>query len=207
MTTGVVAAHEEAVFKEIVAALARNHISAVPVIDDDRRVLGVVSEGDLVARIAPRGSRLPRGLGSTAWSEQHGTLHALTASELMTAPAVVATAHMPIPTAVWHAARCRVRRLPVVDDAGILVGIVTRGDLLRCFLRPDDEIRDDIVSNLVMGTFILDPDDIDVEVDEGVVTLRGRLPTRTSAEAFIADVHGVAGVIDVDARAVTSRDP
>jgi len=205
MVTGVVAAHEGAVFKEIVDALARNRISAVPVIDVDRRVIGVVSEADLLARVARTHFALPKGHHVSARGEERRKLHAATARLLMTSPAVVISPDAPIATAAWHAARCRVRRLPVVDDAGVLVGIVTRGDLLRGFLRPDSEIKDDIVQNVVHGAFILDPSSIEVGVKEGVVTLNGHLEHKHLADELIEAVRDVTGVVDVDAGALTYR--
>ena len=202
MTEGVVAAHEGARFKDIVRFMLDNGVRAVPVVDSDHRVLGVVSESDLLYRLAETRGPAPRGHWLHAVAEGRRKVHALTAADLMTAPAFVASPHMPIPSAAWHAARCRVHQLPVVDDDGVLVGIVSRGDLLRPYLRGDDEIRDDIVENVVRGTFVLDPNTIDVAVEHGVVTLRGTVPTRTIAEELTADVHGVTGVVEVFASAL-----
>ncbi len=197
MVTSVVTAHEGAVFKEIVDALIRNRVSAVPVIDADRKVLGVVSEADLLARVSKAHLVLPRGHRLSAHSDERRKLHAATASELMTSPAYVIAPHAAIAEAAWHAARSRVRRLPVVDDNGILVGIVTRSDLLRPFLRPDEEIRDDITQNLVVGAFMLNTNSVVVEVDEGVVTLRGQIERRTVALELVDNVRGWSGVVDV----------
>ena len=127
MHPGVVAAHENAAFKQIVDALVRNGISAVPVIDDNRRVVGVVSESDLLARLSD-GRPAPR---------------AATARELMTAPPVVTQRGTPVADAAHLATQAGVRRLPVVDSDGVLVGIVTRADLLKGLLRPDEETTED----------------------------------------------------------------
>jgi CBS-domain-containing membrane protein len=198
MVTAVVAAHEGALFKEIVVALVRNRVSAVPVIDADRRVLGVVSEADLLARVSKAHLALPRGHRLSAHSEERRKLHAATASELMTAPAYVIAPHASIADAAWHAARNRVRRLPVVDENGVLVGIVTRSDLLRGFLRPDEDIRDDITQNLIVGAFLLDPGSVEVSVEEGVVTLRGQVDRRSIALEIVDNVRDWSGVVDVD---------
>lgn len=197
MVSAVVAAHEGAVFKEIVDALIRNRISAVPVIDADRRVLGVVSESDLLVRVSRAHLTMPRGHLLSGRSEERGKLHAATARELMTSPAVVISPRAAIAEAAWHALRSRVRRLPVVDDAGVLVGIVSRSDLLCAFLRPDEQICADIRHNLVVGAFILDPDDVEVSVDEGVVTLRGELERQAVAVDLVDAVRAVSGVVDV----------
>lgn len=205
MTQGVVAAREGAVFKEIVDALVRNHVSAVPVVDDKRRVVGVVSESDLLARVSGGHLARPRGHRLHAHAETRRKLHAATAGELMTWPAVTTTPHTHIVDAAHVAVDARVRRLPVVDDAGVLVGIVTHADLLRPFLRPDKEIRDDIRSNVVIGAMILDPFSVEVDVVEGVVTLRGQLERRLVADGLIESCRGVAGVVDVDSSGLTYR--
>ena len=197
MVTGVVAAHEGALFKEIVDALVRNRVSAVPVIDADRRVLGIVSESDLLARVSGTHLALPRGHRLSRRGERRRKLHAATARELMTSPAVVISPDAAIADAAFHAARARVRRLPVVDGNGVLVGIVTRSDLLRVFLRPDAQIRADIRQNVVVGAFILDPGSVEVAVDEGVVTLRGQLERKLLAVALVDAVRAVSGVVDV----------
>lgn len=206
MVTSVVAAHEGAVFKEIVDALIRNRVSAVPVIADDRRVLGVVSEADLLARVSKAHLTLPRGHRLSAHSEERRKLHAATASALMTSPAYVIAPHASIADAAWHAARNRVRRLPVVDDNGVLVGIVTRSDLLRGFLRPDEDIRDDITQNLIVGAFMLDPNSVEVSVEEGVVTLRGQVERRSIALEIVDNVRNWSGVVDVDDKLTYQTD-
>jgi CBS-domain-containing membrane protein len=96
MVTSVVAAPEQAVFKEIADALIRNRVSAVPVIDADRRVVGLVSEADLLARVSRAHLSLPRSHGLSARREERRKLHAATARELMTSPAVVITPHAAI---------------------------------------------------------------------------------------------------------------
>jgi CBS domain-containing protein len=205
MATSVVAAREEAVFKEIVASLARNHISAVPVVDAQHRVIGVVSEADLLARVTGGHVALPRGHRLSGHSEGRAKLHAATAGELMTSPAVVTTPHARIADAARLAADARVRRLPVVDDDGVLVGVVSRTDLLRPFLRTDEEIRDDVTNNVVVGSHALNPNALTVDVDEGVVTVRGQVEGRLLQKALVESIRAVSGVVDVNDRAFTYR--
>jgi CBS domain-containing protein len=203
MVTSVVAGHEGAVFKEVVAALLRNKISSVPVIDADRRVVGVVSETDLMVRVAQLYSNPPRGHALARHQDERRKLHGTIASELMTSPAVVISPAALIESAAYHAARNRVRRMPVVDDSGILVGIVTRGDLLRPFLRPDTEIWADIVENVLHGSFILDRDALRVTVSEGVVTLDGHLRDQAMTYDVVETVRNLPGVVELDTAAVT----
>lgn len=198
MHPGVVAAHENAEFKEIVDALVRNQISAVPVIDADRRVVGVVTEADLMARLAGGRLVLPAGHLLGGHGEKRAKIRAATARELMTAPAVVTTPYTTVQEAAELCARSRVRRMPVVDEKGVLVGIVTRGDLLRVFLRLDRDIRDDVRRGVIDEARLFNPNAIDVEVREGVVTLRGRVGTRLVADAVARRAHDVSGVVAVD---------
>lgn len=204
MVTSVVAAHEDAVFKEIVQALARNRVSALPVVDQDRHVLGVVSESDLLVRVSGRLTR-PRGHLLSRRSDVHSKSLGITARELMTAPAVTTTPGARIVDAARHAGTARVRRMPVVDHAGRLVGIVSRTDLLRPFLRQDEDIRADVVENVLRGRYPQEADGIQVDVAQGVVNVRGQVELRLVREAIVEAIRGVSGVVDVDAGAFTYR--
>lgn len=205
MVVGVVAAHQDAVFKEIVAALVRNRVSAVPVVDADRRVVGVVSESDLLVRVAGGPLAHPRGRLFARRPQDSDKTHAATARALMTSPPVVTSPDVVIADAARKAADARVRRLPVVDADGVLIGIVSRADLLRPFLRPDDEIREDVLRNVIVGAFVLNPQDFVVHVEEGVVRLRGQVEGNVVLRTLIESVRAVAGVVDVDHNALTSR--
>lgn len=202
MTRDVIAAHEDAPFKEIVATLARNRVSAAPVIDDDRKVIGVVSESDLISHMAVDGS------GGPSWRQEKLTAtrkksHGSTARDLMTAPPVTTRAHATITDAARTAARAGVRHLPVVDAEGQLIGIVSRSDLLRVFLRQDEEIREEIEQ---YGTHAmrLDPTTFSVDVHEGVVTLTGKLERELLVGKLINHIRGISGVVDVDSH-LTAR--
>jgi CBS domain-containing protein len=197
MTKAVVAAHEGAVFKEIVDALARNRIRSVPVIDLERRVVGVVSASDLINRVVAR----PRPHGVR---RAHKPL-AATAAELMTKPAITTRAHATIVEAAQHAARAGVRMLPVVDAKGVLVGVVTQGDLLRVFLRDDTEIRNEI-QRFAAETMHLDSSQLTVEVCEGVVSLVGKLERESQLSKLITRVRAVPGVVDIDNQLVARYD-
>lgn len=195
MTTAVVAAHQNAVFKELALALTRNHVSAVPVIDEQRHVVGVVSESDLLIRIAgDDGSQpwgYPRSRDKVTQKE-----HALVATDLMTSPAVTTTATTSIADAARLAAQTKVRRLPVVDAEGVLVGIVTRNDLLRIYLRHDDDIRADLVAALdqaIPGGH----QPLDVDVDEGVITVAGTVSDPSLRHGVLTAAASIPGVVDV----------
>jgi len=201
MTGGVVAAHEQAGFKVIVASLVNNRISAVPVIDDDRKVIGVVSESDLLARVVaePEHASAIEHLRHGK-REQLEKIHGETASLLMTAPAVTTNPDCTIADAARLAAKARVRRLPVVDADGVLVGIVTRADLLRVFLEADAQIHARILDDVIVRQMALAPSAVEVFVDQGVVTLRGQLADSRVVQQLLESVHAIPAVVAVKSR-------
>lgn len=196
MRHDVVTAYEDALFKEIARALDRNGIDAVPVIDERRRVVGVVTASDLLARLA-RVRPVPRGHRLAAHGEARSKRHAYTAHELMTAPAITVTPGTLIVAAARLAARSRVRNLPVVDPDGVLLGMVARGDLIRLFLRPDDELHAEVVRDAVCAATHPERRQVQVRVAEGVVTLSGEAHTALTARRLVHDALQVPGVVDV----------
>lgn len=155
MTSDVVRAAYDTPFKGVARLLADHRISGLPVVDEDDKVLGVVSETDLVMRQAvtpePYGAKprfRPAGLTRGA-RRQAAKAKARTAGQLMTAPPVTVHADDTIAEAARTMAQRRVERLPVLDEEDRLVGIVTRRDLLQVFLRPDQEIHDEVVQEVL----------------------------------------------------------
>lgn len=198
MTRAAVPAHEQTVLKEIVASLARNRIRALPVIDGERRVVGVVSASDLMKYVVTGPDR-----GTRRRHRQHP--HAATARELMTAPAVTTRAHATVVEAARIAARAHVRMLPVVDAQGVLVGVVTQADLLRVFLRDDDDIRAEI-EQFALHSMKLDTAHLTVAVDQGVVRLAGELDRALRIGVLANHVRSVPGVVDIDNQLVARFD-
>jgi CBS-domain-containing membrane protein len=203
MTTDVVTVDRITPFKEIVQLLAKHKISAVPVLVMGRHVAGVVSEADLLAAEDPaarEASSKPGGL--LPWTRRRSGQHPKrTAEELMTRPAITIHPDAPIPraAAVMHAQH--VKRLPVVDPDGKLIGIVARRDLLSVFLRPDAQIEAE-VGELLSEILFADPETVQVAVHGGVVTLLGRAGSQdhhdmiSVAIRLIWDIDGVVDVVD-----------
>lgn len=193
MNTSPLVAHPEAGIKQLAAALERAGASAVPVVDDRRRVVGVVTVSDLLARSV--GGRPPRPRRHLLDRVRHARRRrsGRTAADLMTSPAVTTTKTTPIVAAAELAARARVRALPVVDAAGSLVGVVSRSDLMRAFLRPDEEIQRDVERDVVAQA----GGHVTAVVSEGIVRLTGRVSTEAAARRVAHDAHLVPGVIDV----------
>jgi CBS domain-containing protein len=176
MTTEVVAVEAWTPFKEIVARLAEHRISAVPVLDADGRVLGVVTEADLLLKQEHPDPEVDVPL---AWSRrrrrERKKAAAVVSGELMTTPPVNVAPTATVTEAARRMQTARVKRLPVVDEEGRLVGIVSRADLLKVFTRPDDAIRRELMEDVIVGDFMMNPSRFFIHVDDGVVVLQGSL--------------------------------
>jgi CBS domain-containing protein len=198
MTRDVVAVPASAGYKEIVEILANREVSAVPVVDADGHVIGVVSEADLLYKAEYAGQQPPARLWERKRVRTARTkAGADTAADLMTAPAIVIGPSDKVSTAAKLMDAESVKRLPVVNEHGALVGVVSRGDVLRLFLRPDEDIRREVRDEVLLKTLWIDPDGISVQVAQGVVTLGGTLDRRSAIALVVAIVQGVAGVVDV----------
>ena len=193
MTTRVVAVGEDATFKEIAALLTGYRVSAFPVLGEDRTVIGVVSEADLLSRealVAAIGARVTES-GS-----------AVTAAGLMSKPPVVVTRYEPVTSAARLMYNARVKRLPAVGEKGELAGIASRADVLSVYSRPDEEIRREILENVILNGFFADPDRFEVTVSSGVVTLGGHPETASRGRDIVAETWHVEGVVAVRDRLV-----
>ncbi|MFF8839438.1 CBS domain-containing protein [Streptomyces sp. NPDC015130] len=195
MTHDVVTAAPETPFKQIARLFADHGVSAVPVVDADRRLLGVVSEADLLRSTAELPDLEGRWAGVRLLSQERGLPDAETASELMTSPTVTAQANWNLVETARTMQRKAVKRLPVTDETGRLVGIISRSDLLRPFLRSDTAIRDEIEHDVLADTLRLAPDTIRVTVDDGVVSLTGRIEERADIRVIVRLCRSVDGVV------------
>jgi CBS domain-containing protein len=195
MTTKVVALRQDAGYKEIVTALRRYRVSAFPVLDSANRVIGVVSEADLLLKEArpgqPTGAALPAGQLPDIFRAV-----GVTARELMTAPAITIGPDAPLTEAVGLMRERRVKRLPVAGPSGRLVGIMSRADVLSVFERPDEQIWDEVVS-LAAGVLGPDAGLLEVTVRGGVVTLTGMIDDQANALHLLDVVCHVEGVVAV----------
>jgi CBS domain-containing protein len=193
MTTQVVAVRRGATFKEMAATLRRCRVSAFPVVDENGKVIGVVSEADLLAKEALADHGLVDGL---LHHREVYKAEGVTAGDLMTHPAVTVR---PGDT-VEHAARLmyglRIKRLPVVDAGGALVGLISRTDLLAVYDRPDEAIRAEI-EGLILHEFLEDPRQFSVTVQDGVVTVAGSPETGALGHDVVRKARHVPGVVAV----------
>ena len=206
MTTNVVTVRAGASFKEIAVRLREHRVSAFPVLDKDGTVIGVVSEADLLLKEAlPLSEEEALSEEDALEGARPGILRqraqekarALTAADLMSRPAVT----VGVEDSVEHAARLMyargVKRVPVTDAAGRLVGIVSRADVLSVFGRGDEEIREQIVAEVIGGEFGADPGRFGVTVADGIVTMTGRPESVSLGRDLLARVRHVQGVVAV----------
>ena len=193
MTTRVIWVRKDTTFREMAAALHEYRISAFPVVDEDRKVIGVVSEADMLTKAAVDEGIIAGLLHHRDQAKARG----ITAGDLMTT-AVVAV--RPEDT-VEHAARLMydrgVKRLPVTDESGRLVGIISRADVLSVFDRTDGAIHHEIVNDVLLSEFTVDPKTLQVTVMDGIVTLSGRPETDELGRRIIQRVRHVQGVVAV----------
>jgi CBS domain-containing protein len=204
MTTRVIAVKRSAEYKEICRVLRQYGVSACPVISDNGRVVGVVSQADLLCKVADPGP--PLGLIRLRWKlGQESKVNAMTAGQLMTTPAISIRPDAPVQVAAQIMQDRRVRRLPVVGLNGTLIGIVSRSDLLSVYGRADSEIRNEVVGGILAGEFGLDPADFDVTVASGVVTLAGPVARLRSALELLSRVRHAEGVVAVRDRLLVTE--
>ncbi|MDV9186748.1 CBS domain-containing protein [Streptomyces sp. SR27] len=204
MTREVVSVRGDTPFKEIVRTLSEHQVTAVPVVDGDGRVVGVVSEGDLLRKAADQAAA-PSGMPAVpdleTWEEAKA--EGTRAEELMSAPAVCTRPEWTVAEAARLMEVQGVKRLVVVDGDDHLLGIVSRRDLLAVYLREDDDIRREIVEDVLGDTLRLEATALAVEVHDGRVELGGKLPFRGMAPAIERMCATVDGVVSVSRTRLT----
>ena len=199
MTRDVACVERGAAFKDIVRTMQDRKVSALPVVDGGGRIVGVVSEADLLPKEEFRDSDPDRytQLRRLADLAKAGSV---TAGELMTSPALTVTPGVTLAQAARTMARARVKRLPVVDAEGRPIGIVSRADLLKVFLRSDEDIAEEVRREVVTYLFPTQADAVRVEVRDGVVRLGGRVRDTSLVPVAARLVRAVEGVVDIEFR-------
>ena len=188
MTSQVVAVAENTPFKEIVRAMRRYQVNALPVVDSDCHLRGIVSSTDLVIKEAKESSSR---IAAIMHRKEHAKACAGVAAELMTTPARTVDPSLTVTKAAETMRRHQLNQLPVVEPkSDILVGIVTRSDLLRVYERDDAEILAEIMAEC-------DPHLLNVEVRRGVVVLSGQAKERAAVKALIDEIKDIEGVVHI----------
>ncbi|MEK2477412.1 CBS domain-containing protein [Streptomyces noursei] len=187
MTPNAVTVQRGTLFREIARLLDEYDITAVPVVDDDGRPVGVVSEADLLRR-------------------QLSKAGAANAEAIMTSPAVVARPEWSVVEAARTMEQRKVKRLPVIDDGGRLIGVISRSDLVQLFLRRDRAIQEEILEEVLTRTLGVAPSAVTVAVADGTVTLTGTLDRKSLVPIAVRLCESVDGVVEVIDRLTFERD-
>jgi CBS domain-containing protein len=207
MTQEVVSATPTMSIKEVARLLAAAEVSALPVLDERGRVVGVVSEADLLVK-----EERPEELRRHQWLEGHeireerAKLEAHTVADVMTSPAITVAPDAVVREAARLMRVRGVKRLPVVDAGGTLVGIVSRGDIVRIFLRSDAEIAREIEQEVLFKTMWMEPGTVGVTVREGEVRLTGQVERKSLIPIIIRLTETVDGVIAVHSHMTYGRE-
>jgi CBS-domain-containing membrane protein len=207
MTTAVITVGPEAPFHELVALMLDKGISGIPVVDEERRPIGIVTEADLVSKEAYGSRRRLLDVAAAAAFRAENTwavkARAMKAHDLMSAPVRTVRLDDLVQLAAARMVTTGVKRFPVVDDDRQIVGIVSRSDVLQLFHRPDRMVTIDV--DRVLRDPLLVPDDHDVSatVQDGTVTLAGRVSVPSHRRLIEAMVREVPGVIEIDSEGVT----
>jgi CBS domain-containing protein len=203
MTTEVLTVNPDTSLKQVAELLSRCGISGLPVVDAERHVLGVVSEADIILK---ERRRRPPGFWRRVFDGEEplsAKASARTAGEAMTSPAVTITAERRVDAAAALMLDRQVNRLPVLDRDGKLAGIVTRADLVRAFVHTDEEIAAEIREDVLIHELWLNPDDFQVMVERGEVTVEAPARTQAERELLMRRIGLVPGVVTVSVHEMT----
>ena len=210
MTTSVVSVKKTTPLKDVAQVLIDHGISGVPVVDEAGVVVGVVSEADFLLKesgpeVVPH-RRFERVLGTSASTRARSAkLKATTAAEAMTSPPITIRGNRTIAEAARLMTSQQVNRLVVTDDDR-LEGIVTRADLVKAFVRTDEELVQTIRDDVLLRILWLDPAGFRVRVSNGVATITGHTERRSTAELVESTVAMVPGIVGVEPDITWSLD-
>jgi CBS-domain-containing membrane protein len=200
MTTEVVTVTPETSFKAIASLLERHRVNQLPVVDDEHRVVGVVSEADLLTKVEWQGRGRPGRLARWMLEDELSKAEGKLASQVMTRDVETTGPEATVNHAAQLLMFSQVKALPVVDKDGRLVGIVSRTDILQGFLRTDESIRREVIDDLLRDALAIEPEAVAVFVEGGTVILTGEVESRGLHDIITTLVNAVTGVISVDNR-------
>ncbi|HSL26998.1 MAG TPA: CBS domain-containing protein, partial [Acidimicrobiia bacterium] len=183
--------------KEAARQMLNRGISGLPVVDSDGRLVGIITEADFVARQLAQTEARPRLLAALL-RRPEPPQDTETVGEAMTESPITISADASITEAARLMVSEKVKRLPVVDLNGDLIGVISRADIMSAFARDDAGVEDEIRSGILTRLLFHEPNAIEVSVDQGVVTLRGELPNRSDVRLLVALAGRVDGVVRVD---------
>jgi CBS domain-containing protein len=200
MSTDPLTVTPDTLLKEAARTMVRNRVSGLPVVQDGE-VIGIVTEGDFLRQEANRDQPYRFSLLDALFGEGPSEPPAAeTVQEVMTDHVITTGPEASIGDAARVMATKNVKRLPVVDDEGQLIGVISRADVVNAFTKPDEIIEDEIREDIIRRLLFLDPDDVVVGVNDGVVTLEGEMENRTEAHLLEELTRRVEGVVRVNSQ-------
>jgi CBS domain-containing protein len=200
MTASVIAVRGDTSFKELAAMLGDSQVSGFPVIDQTGKVIGVVSDTDMLIKEANRANH-PEVFTGLRRSRDHRKAAGVTAAELMTSPPITVGPDESVRHAALLMYDRAVERLPVVDKAGQLIGILSQRDVLSTFSRPDEQIRREVTDRVIRPGLRMNPERLEVTVQDGIVTLTGQPENGRAGQDIVEAVGQIEGVVAVVVRA------
>ncbi len=200
MTTDPLTVSADTLLKDAARAMVRNRVSGLPVIGDGA-LIGIVTEGDFLRQEANRDQPYRFSLLDALFGEGPADPPAVeTVAEVMTEDVITIRPEATIGQAARVMVHKLVKRLPVIDEDGTLIGIISRADVVNAFTKPDEIIEDEVREDIIRRLLFLDPEEVGVSVEDGVVTLEGEMENRTEAHLLEELTRRVEGVVRVDSR-------
>ena len=207
MTTDPISVRGDTRLKEAARIMVGNNVSGLPVIDDTGRLIGIVTEGDFLKQEASRDRPYRLSLLDALFGEGETEAPvAETVAEVMTEKVATIGPDATIGEAARVMSARRVKRLPVVEGGGALVGIISRSDVVSAFTKPDDVIEDEVREDIIRRLLFLDPESVEVSVRDGVVRLDGELENRTEVQLLEELSRRITGVVKVESRLTYTVD-
>jgi CBS domain-containing protein len=203
MSIDVLTVSPEESLKAAARRMVEAGVSGLPVVDETGKLVGIITEADFLEREA---DRTHRRLLDALLHKPGTVVEAETVGEVMSTHPVVIYPEASVTEAARVMSHHHVKRLPVIDDEGVLRGIISRGDVVTVFTRPDDVIEDEIREDIINRVLLLDADELEVEVEDGVVKLAGSLPTRTDKRLLEEMVRRIDGVVRMESDATFEVD-
>lgn len=198
MTTTVVTVRPSDGLKAAARAMIEAGVSGLPVVDDDNKLVGIITEADFIQAEADRGLAKYRRLLDALFGDKEPRPHGDTVEDAMTRYPIVIESNATVAEAAREMSERGVKRLPVVDSSGQLKGIVSRADIVGAFVRPDEVIEDAVRQDVIRRILMIDDHDIDVDVSEGIVAVSGVVPTRSDARLLVELISRLEGVVRIE---------
>ncbi len=195
MSTELIRVRPETTLRDAARLMVEAKISGLPVTDDEGNLVGLVTESDFLRKEVDRGEIMDTGLLGILFNNRDSLAEAETVEEVMATDLFTISPEATLVEAARAMTSHGIKRLPVVDREGKLIGVIARSDIVAAFTRPDELIEDELKEDVMRRLLFLDPGLVNIEVDGGVVRISGELPTRSDARLLEAMVQRTDGVI------------